>query len=575
MLQASTGKLFTYPTGHTNLLRGVLYTNMAAYGEDCINTAFGKIFTTSMRRQPNVISCEIVEHIEHAGIGPGVLHSNTIDIYLGDFSDIISFELNIICTPDIELANRLLNEAHRPGSTSPKKIIKRTYDSSVYVNKQELEELEKFSRELLGLNRKKYLQTIKAIRTYITAIHRLSENIDLAYTLLVMSIEALAQEVDEYTSKWSDVDERKRTKLEEVLKCVDETVSEEIKSIIVESEHLSLAKKFKHFITSNLPQNYFSDDAALQPNPIGKADLTDALSNLYNIRSKYVHELKALPKEFNYHSGTGEVTFIDDKLILTVQGLTRLVRSVIKEFVKKQEKIDLEPCDYNIENPNIARMRMCPSTWIGRADGLNKENCSLYLLGYIELLDTFLATHPNGKIYDIKEVIEKGFSIKGKLSIAQRTSIVVLASLFYCFVPEKYRPNIKISKQDDKICDAPSTQVLILKTITGMNTDWSLSDHESEFNKYYKARLKPTGFRLPYRLEAGLGLAFAEKLRGSGEHKRAIAQLRSTADNFPSMKAIRQLSENYQSESAISWIHTIYPNLITPPPIATLECNGL
>lgn len=577
MLQASTGKLFTHPTGHTNLLRGVLYTNMDVYGEESIETAFGEIFTTSMRRRPNVISCEIVEHIERTGPGPGILHSNTIDVYLGDFSDIIAFAMNVICTPDVELANRLLNESPRPGLTSPKKLVKRIYDSSVHVARDEFIELERFSSELLGLNRKKYLKVIKAIRTYVTAIHRLSENIDLAYTLLVMAIEALVQDVGEYTSTWEDVEEKKRKRLEKALDGLDKEVCEEIKAAIVESEHLSLTKKFNHFILSNLPPDYFSDDAVLQASPIGKVDLVDALSNLYSTRSKYVHELKALPREFNHlaGAGAGEVAFIDNKLILTMQGLTRLVRSVIKEFVYKQEKIDREPCDYNMENPNIAIMRMCPSTWISRVDGLNKDSFSFYFVNYVELIDGYLGSYPEGKLYDVRQVIEIGFAMKGKLSVAQRTSLIALASLFYCYVSERYRPNIKISKQDDRLSDAPSIQIMILKTITGMDTDWSFSEHEKLFESYYSTRLKPTGFRVTKRLEAGLGLALAEKLRQSGEHQKAVALLRSSADNFPKLKAIREISDNYDPDTPIEWLWIIYPNLVKTTPLSNLECNGL
>ncbi|KIK82982.1 hypothetical protein [Pseudomonas sp. W15Feb9B] len=577
MLQASTGKLFTNPTGHTNLLRGVLYTNMDVYGEESIETAFGKIYATSMRRRPNVMSCEIVEHIEYHGTGPGILVSNSIDVYLGDFSDVISFAMNVICTPDVELANRLLNETPRPGLTSPKKIVRRIYDSNIHVAREEFRDLEKFSSELLGLPRQKYLKVIKAIRTYVTAIHRLSENLDLAYTLLVMAIEALVKDVGEYTSTWEDVEERKRQRLEKAIEGLDKDVRAEIQAAIVESEHLSLTKKFKHFILSNLPPDYFGANAALQESPIGKADLIDALANLYNTRSKYVHELKALPKEFHHiaGAGAGEIALIDDKLLLTMQGLTRLVRSVIKEYVNKQEKIDREPCDYDIENPNLARMRMCPSTWISRVDGLGKDSFSFYFINYVELLDGYLGSYPNGKLYDVREVIEIGFSMKSKLSIDQRTSLVALASLFFCFVPEQFRPNIKISKQDHKISDAPSIQILILKTITGTDTDWSCSQHEEIFKKYYSTRFKPSGFRVTKKLEAGLGLAFAEKLRKSGEHERALAQLRSTADNVPSMKIIRELSDNYDPVSDINWLSIIYPNLVRTAPISTLECNGL
>lgn len=575
MLQASTGKLFTNHISHSNLLRGVLYTNMTIHVESEIETVFGRIYPTSMQRQPNVISCEITENIEYFGTGPGILYSNTIDIYLGDFADILAFSLNTVCTPDVELANRLLNENPRPGSTPPKKLIKRLFEKDIHITSAEIDELKKFTTELHGLQRKHYLKAIKAIRTYITATHRLSENLDLAYTLLVMSIEALVQDSGAYTSQWSDVEEGKRTKLEAILGALDKETSENLKRVIVESEHLSLTKKFNHFILSHIPAAYFTHYADKEENPIGKADLESALSNLYGTRSKYVHELKALPREFSHFSGTGEITLIDEKPILTIQGLTRLARAVIKEFIRKQKKVEHEPCDYNIDNPNIARMKLCPSTWITRADGIGKDTCSMYFSGFVTLLDDFFYKYPAGTLYDVKNVIEKGFAIKENLSQAQRTSIVTLAALFNALIAERFRPIIELTKIDHKLSESPSIQVLIMAMVFGVDTGWHVTTQEREFKKYYKTRFKKTGFRLPHRLEAGLGLALAEKYRITGDHAMAIAQLNSTAENFPKINAIREYLKFHTAEKPISWMSLIYPNLVKKEPLAHLECDGL
>ena len=54
------------------------------------------------------------------------------------------------------------------------------------------------------------LAAMRAIRSYVTGLHQLADNYELAYTLLVVSIEALEQEFDDFQPIWQDYDQRKR-----------------------------------------------------------------------------------------------------------------------------------------------------------------------------------------------------------------------------------------------------------------------------------------------------------------------------------------------------------------------------
>ncbi len=575
MLQAATGKLFTYEVSNVNLLRGVLYTNMALYMDDGVSTVFGKFYGASSGRKPNTLYCEITEHIESTADGPGVLVSNNINVYIDDFADVISFGLGVICTPDAGLAQRLLNENFRPGSVAPQKLVSKIYEDNVFIKKEEFDDLAEFCTNLLGLTRKQYLVAIKAIRTYVTALHRMGDNLDLAYTLLVMSIEALIADAPTNSTNWSDVEKIKRTSLESVFERIDPDAAEEIKRIIIEREHHALSKKFNSFIESNIPDDFFSTRAATQTNPVGKADLHDALPNLYVTRSKYVHELKALPREFYHFQGAGEVAFFDCKLMLTFQGLTRLARDVIKEFIRKQDKLEAEPTEYFRENPNIAFYKLGPTTWINNPHGVTSENINHYYSGFLEILDRFLRGYPNAVFYDMRAVIEHAFTKKGKMSEEQRTSLISLTFLFEAYVGKNKSANVKISKQDKKLLESASTQMLIYYMAVGIDTNWDVLVHEHHLSNYYTARLKPNGLRLPLAMEACLGIAFSEKLRLTGEHERAISTLAETADNYPSIKIIRDIVQNYSPDTSLSWIGFIYPRTIQEIPRATLECNGL
>ena len=79
------------------------------------------------------------------------------------------------------------------------------------------------------------------------AMHRLSDDLDLAYALLVASIEALAQEFDSTIPVWEHYDERKRNRIDKALTEATEPVSQAVRNAILANEHIALKRKFSSF----------------------------------------------------------------------------------------------------------------------------------------------------------------------------------------------------------------------------------------------------------------------------------------------------------------------------------------
>lgn len=103
MLQIATGKLFTRPASRENRLRGMLYTNAIFTREDAVETAVGRLFpSSSYSIRPSVLVYEFSERIEGEEHGPGVLVSSGVEPYLQDYSVVVCFALNCVCTPDID-----------------------------------------------------------------------------------------------------------------------------------------------------------------------------------------------------------------------------------------------------------------------------------------------------------------------------------------------------------------------------------------------------------------------------------------------------------------------------------------
>ncbi|MDQ3205297.1 MAG: hypothetical protein M3Q40_02020 [Pseudomonadota bacterium] len=253
MLQINSGKLFKNDIGRTNALRGVLYTNLKLPRECDVVTAAGTLRETDGGRSSRAIVYEVEERIEKTVDGPGVLVSHTVSPFLQDFSAVASFALNVVMSPDPDLATRLTSG--KPGLASyrsPREFIRRCFDDQAYLQDEEAKEFTRFVDQLLGLDRRTFLGVMRAIRTFVSGTHRIVDDLGLAYTLMVSAVESLAQDFDGYESTWLDVDERKRVAVDKSLRRCSAKVVGEVRDAILSVEHLSLGRRYREFVRSHV-----------------------------------------------------------------------------------------------------------------------------------------------------------------------------------------------------------------------------------------------------------------------------------------------------------------------------------
>lgn len=573
MLQAATGKLFNNRKNpRRQELKGVIYTNLNLGAVDQVSSRIGTLINLDTSHTPAALGYEMTEYMEAANPEPGVLVSRTMSAYIDDFADVASFSLQVICSPDVHVAERLLHQRPRPGMRQPSERLARFYDASVRVTQSEIQAFEQFSGQLIGLQRSTYLAAIQAIRTYVAAVHRMSDDLNLAYTLLVMCIESLAQRFDGHEPTWSDIPDTKRAGVDEALKGVSEEYAQSVRSAVLDVIYPRLGFRFVQFILAHLPKDYFSGQADDQKHPIGRRDLDAALQNLYGVRSSYVHTLKPLTKEFLHFASHRETCEDDGKLTFTFQGLFRLVRAVIIEFVCKAVKIEHEPCDYEWDNPHLLRVKLDPSMWMYKPQGLNSQTSRAYFQGLVELLDQCLVEHPNRKLQRPTPVIERGLSIQSQMSEAQKVSFLGFWYLSNVYLGQEPAVRTHTTKELE-LLNKPSVDSLIAQAILGSDTEWLPEDHNIQLNRYYAQRYKKAGIRVPMNVEACMALSLAERYRRAGDSPLAMAALSSTAEHFPQLKQLRRLAAEYDQETPIAWLSIIYPR--TAQPRATLECVGL
>jgi len=145
------------------------------------------------------------------------------DYLIQDFAAVVAFALRVTCTPDLDLTRRLTQSSRLALGIPqpPRAYVGRVFEARAASDAADVDLLQPSVRDLVGLRRQGYEDAIRAIRRYVTGLHRIGDDLDLAYTLLVASIESLAQEIDALTPTWSDYDQQERQTLDTALAGVD------------------------------------------------------------------------------------------------------------------------------------------------------------------------------------------------------------------------------------------------------------------------------------------------------------------------------------------------------------------
>lgn len=562
MLQINSGKLYPNGVGRQNQLRGVLYTNLAIAGLDDkpIETPAGNLLPTDASGSPNALVYELTERMEDGRIAAGVLISHGVQPYLYDFGALVSFVLNVTCTPSFELASRLLSGKRTLGVMTPaSKLIKRVFDPVIWCQPADAALLTSFTTDLIGLRRKSFLAVIKAIRTYVTGLHRVAEDVELAYTLLIASIESLAQDFDGHEGRWIDYDESKRKRIDDALRDADTETALRVKTALIEIEHLALSRRFRDFAFHYIDPSYFREGAVDRVGVLGRLDMRDALKEAYQLRSRYVHKLKRLPDHLSIDMSYGEGARVEHRTFLTLEGLARVARHVIMEFVAREPKVETELYDFSLERHGIVRGQLAPEYWIGRPEALAADSGRVWLEGFLQQFAAHLQS--GAKMTDLTAALSKVVTMLPTLSEKQRLPFLVLYCLYGQIVPaENQPPNFKeIVWQHQAQIAAPSVESLAAYLLVNVPCGWTLETHQEEHDQYFRQRNGAKGFRAPAVFEAGFTLALAERYRLAGDAEHAQGLLAFAAENSPYFASLRELELQFNPDVPLDWGKALLP----------------
>jgi len=564
MLQIATGKLFTCPTRLENRLRGMLYTNAVLLREEAIDTAAGKLLpSTSHSVRPFGLVFESIERIEQEADGkPGVLVSSTVDPYLHDFAILVSFALNCVCTPDFDLARRLTSgERGMSTKVAPQQLIRRFFARECTHDPEGLVFLPTFIDRVIGLQRKTFLGVMRAIRTYVNAMHRIADDLELAYALLVASVESLAQDFDGHPSDWASVNEKKRSTIDAVIAGLDAAVADRIRDAILKFEHVALGRRFREFVIAHTTPSFFREAVEGSGRRVGRSDLAGALAEAYGSRSKYVHQIQRLPSMMSLPNGYAETLLEGRAVHLTLQGLSRLMRAVIIEFVMRQPVLDHEPYDYRLEREGVIQARLAPQYWVGHAEGDITRSGRDKLEGFLEQLESWLVNGDGAVVTDMRPVLAMSARSAPTIPKSLRRPYFALHALFNLYVSAPQRAPVppNVQQMIERELDEPSTEALVALAAYGQVVSWPLTTHRELLDSYLLRRSSAAGLRLPRLFEAAIMLELAERYRDAGDMARCREMVSLAVENHPGHPGLLALEERLGSESPIEWRRVLLP----------------
>ena len=555
MLQIASGKLFTGKPAQINELRGVLYTNLDLYNRESIITTGGRLLPTSFLGDSKTVVYELTEKIEDAPV-PGAVASHGIDPYLNDFAAIVSFALNVTCSPDAELTRRLISG--RPGLLNhvpPRTLVRRVFDDRISCQDSDADQLVKITDDLIGLQRKDYRATMRAIRNYVTGLHRLADDPELTYTLLVASIESLAHGFDNHSLAWEDYPERERNKIDGALEDADNETKERVTQALLEIESVAATRRFYEFALDHVRPSFFREEAFGLDNPVGRGDLSAALRQAYNLRSRHVHTLSELPALLTTGFHHGETINVNGVSMLTFQGMTRLTRHVITEYIKGQPKTKTEIYDYRRERTGIVEVPLAPQYWIGQADDLTVSSGQKRLEGFLAQIARVLRQDANATVTDLRQVLAVVEKLLPNMSRTQRKPFLALYILYNKLVI----PNTPMKKLDSVMkryeaeVESPSTEALLLHLFLGTEPNLTLEEHQAIHDEFLQDQGKASCVRIPARLKACLTLALAERFRSSGNAEHARQLMAIAIENYPGQPDLCKMERCFELGKPITW----------------------
>lgn len=529
-----------YETTH----RAVLYTNASTLARDPLDLPVGRFMFSTGFASVTPVTLEVTDRLEAVrpdGTNEFMAATGGIEL-IDDAADVFAFALNVSCSRNAALMERLVPQQldGRP-TRMPCGMLRRTFDPAIVIRDDDIADVGHFASRLLALRRDHFEAAMRSIRTVVDASFLVSDDPGLAYTLYVASLESLAQisiPVDEARG-WDTYDSKRRKVFDAAV--ADAALNDEqavrMRAAVMEIDQFSLRRRFIDFTVSHVQPAYYRREAVGALRPIRANDLSNALDVAYRLRSQNVHVLEALAPELWALTDRADTLRWESRPVLSLEGLNRLCRHVIRTFVDRAPT-DLDTSfDYRQHLPGIVKAQLAPQLWIWQAEGFSQARAPQVLEGFIELLLGTIADPEHPQVVDLAAVLEKiEIATPGVAKAEDRLPMVAIYVLWHAFMnPERHhRPGVaEFIERFDSDLDDPSAIGFAVRVLTEHPLEWTLDQVTELVDRRRDDLRRGRGQPLPPRLDVALLLTAALMLWDHGQLADAAALISEAVEALP------------------------------------------
>jgi hypothetical protein len=378
---------------------------------------------------------------------------------------------------------------------------------------------------------------MRDIRTTLDATRRAIDDPTGAYTDIVAALESLGDESLASTATWDRYDSAKRKIIDAVLDDLDGDVAETVRAAVLQADRAGLKRRFVASTLARVGPSFYREEAVKTVRPPRSADLERMLSIAYDIRSRRSHVLEDLGGEAWVFTDGAETTYeARFERILTLPGLWRLTRHVVRRFVADAPKLQPEPWNYWDALPGLVQMQWAPRYWIGQAQGFDAETAPRWFEGVTEAMITWLSGD-NEEGFDLTEVAEKIEDLVPLLPDGEtKTTMVALHVLWHEWLPaDEHRTSaVEFIENYGSCLDLPSPMAFAVGILSNRKRPfWTPDEWAVMALNRYAARREGKRQPLPPAIDALIQLEAADQLEAAGRHADAVVFAASAVEECP------------------------------------------
>ncbi|MBT2728245.1 hypothetical protein J7E63_15010 [Bacillus sp. ISL-75] len=524
MLQIISGKFFSgNRVVHNYNSKGILYSNYSWHGP--IETVIATLEPADIHGNVKGYVMSYVNKLESEENTSFSLVKTGDSEIVRQFQVLCTFGLGAYFDHDKNSVELNCREKSRGMGDEyiPTQLVSRFFDREISGTPAEIEYFSNFVQKVINLKREDYKNIMTCLKNFSDSLEVMNYNIDLAYTMLIYSMEALSKKYNDYTPVWDDYDQSVRKELETYFSSLDATSTEAIKHTLVKSSHLKLQKNFIDFICNNVSDSFFEIESNDINSALKKSDLKRALKNAYFLRSGYVHELKTILKQLKIPNiAKGDVFRWQKEPYLTFSGLIRVIRHVVNNFIWKLDYVESEEYDWRNDLPGMFFLEMDPKLWVWKHEGFELGHATFKFTGFLSQVDEAMISQE--PLNDLKLLLERFEEQFPQAKKEDKITMFCMYVLYCSMVSEEYRPSncdsfIEKNQDFSEVC---CIETMVSYLLLDQDWPWDLKSCIKAYENYNVRRFSKNSLKLPNTQEIGV-LCQIGNLTGTSDSSSRIS----------------------------------------------------